>query len=499
MLRGESRRRLVLRLQGLCLLASLLSACVRSAPEKRTSAGLSWTEQPGQSVIVIVNDAMRRDRLGAYGGPARTPRFDSFAREGILFRNACTQAPWTKPSVATLFTSLYPSQHGVLSHPRIRSGDSDAAGEILRTDILGDGFTTLAEAMRAGGLRTAAFVGNPWLRKEFGFGQGFETYDDSFASWNVSGESISRKALDWVGSLARGERFFLYLHYMDSHRPYHRFAESEIPDVARDVRAGETSFPPAARDQIAALIRLADGRLASEVGVPASPRLLEIAYDRGIEDFDRALGVFLDRFQEHPEHRRTAILVTADHGEALYTRGYGNHGDGLYEDEVAIPMAARLPGVSAPGRAVTAPVGLVDLMPTLCAFAAVRCPTPVFGMNLLSPAGNEGGPDDRFLVTEGVMHKPGNRAIRHGRYKLLWQPQRGYDGGLNELFDLVADPGESHDLLGSERRAGGVEAIQPVLLRGGAAAVPPFTAPEQADVPLDPELEQRLRALGYIR
>ena len=95
-------------------------------------------------------------------GPARTPSFDAFARENLCFDRAYSPAPWTKPSMVTLFTSLYPSQHGVVSHPVLRSTHGLSLDR--RTDLLSEGFTTLAEILQSAGFTTSAFVGNPWLR-----------------------------------------------------------------------------------------------------------------------------------------------------------------------------------------------------------------------------------------------------------------------------------------------------------------------------------------------
>src|SRR4029077_17406555 len=119
---------------------------------------------PARGVVLIINDTMRRDRMGAYGGPAHTPAFDGFARANMLFDHAFTQSPWTKPSIATLFTSIYPSQHGVAHDPQLRNpNDTARTGPIVQADILSADFTTIAEVLKAKGYKTAAFVSNPWL------------------------------------------------------------------------------------------------------------------------------------------------------------------------------------------------------------------------------------------------------------------------------------------------------------------------------------------------
>ncbi len=482
--------------------ALILLACAACAGEP--GGGLTChvlrftTPQPAANLVLIVNDAMRRDRLGAYGGPQDTPAFDGFAAGELRFDAAYTQSPWTKPSMATLFTGLYPSQHGALTHPQLTSrSDEPLEQPVLRNDLLGGDLVTLAEILRAAGWRTGAFVGNPWLEKRFGFDQGFELYDDSFATWDVPGAEISRAGLAWLEGLPPGDRFFLYLHYMDSHRPYGRLARAEVAARAAELAAAARRVQPGARKEIARHVWLDDGTAAVTAGVGPSPALLEMAYDRGVENFDGALAELLAGLEARPDWSQTAVVVTSDHGEALFTRGYGNHGTGLYDDEVAVPLAARLPGVSADAP-IDCRVGLIDLLPTLCTYLGVQCPEPLFGLSWLAPASSGRELRDRPLVAEGVIYKLENRAIRDASHKLLWQPQRGPEGKLYALFDLVADPGETGDLLGAEHRTARSEEIFRALLAALRTAVPPYATPDGGSIPLDPETQQRLRDLGYL-
>ena len=487
-----------LRIRGLPLLLILSLSCSAERGSQSPRAELRRSaDGQARNVILIVNDTMRRDRIGIYGGSAKTPGFDAFARSNLLFERAYTQAPWTKPSMATLFTSLYPSQHGVLSHPSIRTrADKTRSVGVLTTDVLSTELTTLAEILRASGFRTAAFVGNPWMRKGFGFEQGFEVYDDSLATWEVPGDVVSRAGLEWLEGIDSGERFFLYLHFMDSHRPYGPLRREEVLRRGHELRSDRRPVSLETLKEITRLVRLEDGRPAVEVGVRPSLALLEMAYDRGIENFDRALSMFLDRFASHGAYERTAI-ITSDHGEALYTRGYGNHGDGLYDDEVVIPLAARLPGVTVEGFRVGDPIGLIDLIPTLCSLLDIDLSLPVFGVSVLRDD-RDGEGEGRYIVTEGVMHKPSNRAIRDDTYKLLWQPQRGYDDKGHALFNIEDDPGETRDLLSPERLTGSTRPIFERLARAVRRAVPPFEGPEREQRPIDPELLERLRSIGYV-
>lgn len=433
-----------------------------------------------ESLVLVLSDTMRRDRLGLYGGPEGiSPNFDTFARDGIVFDRAYTNAPWTKPSITTLFTSLHPSQHEVLGHPK---KSTDAEGNLVN-DVLSDGFTTLAEVLADEGFRTAAFVGNPWMDERFGFAQGFDTYV-SF-DWTTPGDEISAAALEWLDTVDRDERFFLYVHYMDCHQPY-------PPPQPRDVRKNLDRIAADDRPMMRGLKQTIPQplrRLLRKEGVDPSLALVDVFYELGVAEFDEAFGALLDGLDDEPAADDAAIVVTSDHGEALFERGYGNHGRGLYEDELAIPLAAQFPATSASGVRHDL-VGLVDLAPTLLGRLGVPVPDTSQGRDVFSATPRA------TLVSEGVANKPANRAVYHGDLKLLWQPHGGPAGRERAVFDVADDPGEDLDLLDH----GDVDTeVVDELLGRAVDEVPVFEAPERGVVPLDEDMQQRLRDLGYIK
>ena len=454
-------------------------------------------------VIIIVNDTMRRDRVGVYGGPALTPAFDGFARENLVFERAFTQSPWTKPAIATLFTSLYPSQHGVESDPQVRDPfDTQRASPLVEADVLTDDFQTLAEVLGAAGYRSAAFVSNPWMEKRFGFDQGFDEYDDSSARWGLPGQIISRTALDWLRAQSPGTKFFLYLHYLDSHLPYGPLTREELSRRSAELDADDRPLNPQAMQAVEMVARFRDRVSPLSVGFRPTLSLLEMAYDSGVATFDRALARFLEGFASHWAAERTAVIVTSDHGEALFTNGYGNHGTGLFDDEVAIPLAARLPKVSTPDGRVRCAVGLIDIMPTLCVYLGIQCPPDLAGVSFLSTRASEPvRASRRYLVTEGVAKKPRHRVVRNDSYKLMWEPDGRRDEQVKSnpyaLYDVRRDPGERHDLLLPENRSTHTDEIFEIMAQALRTAVLPFERPAAATAPIDRQLSERLRALGY--
>jgi arylsulfatase len=463
------------------------------------------TPPTGANLVLVVNDTLRPDRMGAYGGAARTPSFDAFAAANLLFARAVTNANWTKPAIATLFTGLLPSEHGLMEHPKLRRSGTRP---VLEANVLGPDFVTLAEILQASGFRTGGFVANAWLARHFGFSQGFDTWDDSLSAAGGSpGPELNEAVRGWLAGIGEGERFFAYVHYVDTHRPYGRLDPAEVAAARERIEADPRSVPVMERSELALTARLTNGRSIVTAGATLRPALVEMAYHRGIENFDRAFGDLIATLAARPDWSRTAVVVTSDHGEALFDRGYGSHGRGLYQDEVAVPLAARLPGLRAASRRIDCPTALVDVMPTLCDYLGTACPEGLAGASLLG-AGKDGRAS-RFLIVEGVHGHPDHRAVVGERYKLIHEPNgRAGPGFVRDaaqgrahpafLYDLRADPGETTDLLAGETRSPEVEAarVEMMDVLDAVARAPRRSAPTPAAI--DPELARRLRALGYL-
>lgn len=185
-----------------CVLALVLLsavACRRSSDEDpHYSAGAP------RNLIWIVVDTLRPDALSCYGGVAKTPNIDGLAANGVLFSTAYSHVPATGPSHSSMFTGLLPEQHGVA----------------INTQVLGKSLTTAAEILRERGFHTAAVVSLGVLQRKFGFGQGFQQFDDRFPDqWFRSADDVTRSALALVDARPEGP-LFLFVHYSDPHEPY---------------------------------------------------------------------------------------------------------------------------------------------------------------------------------------------------------------------------------------------------------------------------------------
>lgn len=161
------------------------------------------------NVVLVVIDTLRADRLGSYGGGSGlTPHLDRLARDAVVYERAYAQSSWTKTSIASLFTGAFPHRHRVF----VEGGGPRG--------VLPAEAPTLAERLRDVGYRTAAVSGNPHVRPEFGFDQGFDRFE-SARDW---GPNTTREVSEQVRELLRSELlsapFFLYVHFLDPHDPH---------------------------------------------------------------------------------------------------------------------------------------------------------------------------------------------------------------------------------------------------------------------------------------
>ena len=274
------------------------------------------TRTADRNVLVISIDTLRGDALGSYGGRAATPRLDALAASGARFTFAHAHAVVTLPSHTSLFTGLYPYQHGV----------RDNNGYRVRT-----GETTLATRLKVLGFATGAFVGAFPLDQRFGLNQGFDVYDDrvpesgptvDFALPERPANEVVSAATAWIAT--QSTPWFSWVHVFDPHAPYR---------------------PPAPFDTQYA----------------ADPYAGEVAWT------DAALAPLLDQLRTLS--RPTLVIVTADHGESLGEHGELTHGIFAYDATLRVPLivAEVTPGsaASSRGRTIDAPARHVDVVPTI--------------------------------------------------------------------------------------------------------------------------------------
>jgi arylsulfatase A-like enzyme len=455
-------------LVALMLGALTLPACERSA---------------SPPIILILVDTLRADYLGAYGFDGGiSPNIDALASESVVFERCFSQAPWTKPSIASLFTSLQPAVHQVLTHQG-RFGKRD---ERPTTETLSEEVVTLAEALRAAGYATGAFVANPWIRKTHGFGQGFDVYDSQATGNATRAEPVFKAARAWIEELSAARPYFAYIHLMDVHGPYNA-SDADYEAVRHSPEFGTEPIALTPAQIRSAPNYLRRSRWAREGA--NDTRVWRGRYAANVYAGDRRLGKFFDELRADRTLTKAIVVLTADHGEQLHEHGMWDHGNSLYDEELHVPLIVRLPGGRNGGRKVSEVVSLIDVMPTLVKLAGAAAVDGVQGRDL-SPAFEPGGAIESVAsFATAVKWKPALRSVRTERYKLI----KNADRSRTELYDVEADPRETAAISNDAAALAQVDAL--LTAQNSRNQKRGTLAGGEAELPA--RVRERLRALGY--
>ena len=391
------------------------------------------------NVLLLVLDTTRADRC-SFTGYARptTPRIDQFAKDAVVFDQAWSPANWTGPSHASLFTGLGPGKHGFHSDARPHLPLKPA---------------TIAERFSTAGYATACFTNNQIVAPEFGltrgFGEVFPLYraDNRKYPWAAA---THEAAANWAKAMHdAGRPFLLFINDMEPHQPY-----DPPEDIARKFVRGTPSDAEMRearafgnREALACILGVR--RLSAE-----RTALLNDLYDAEIATLDREVGVLLDRLKADGLLDSMLVVIVSDHGESIGERGWFDHSNGLYRHLLHVPLLIRAPGRFDGGRRVHDLVRLEDVAPTMLEICDLP---PIEGADGVSLCGDlpgrvaraEQAPNGLFATRTrnelpGVDPAPvavGIRSVFDGAYHFL-----SYTDGRRELFDTVADPGETRDL-----------------------------------------------------
>ena len=385
------------------------------------------------NVIIIGVDTLRPDHLGCYGyGRDTSPTIDRLAREGVLFENVISQSPWTSPSFASIFTSLYPTQTGLVS-----------VGTTMRTT-----FPTLGTLLKERGYATGAIVNAAVLKPEFGTARGFDYYYMTPKTGRLA-DGTTRDALAWIDSVP-GQPFFLFAHYYDPHEPYappapfDTFFEEDYTGGIGNTFVLHDHFPEVRGMNFAPLSVLSG----------ADWDHIRTLYDGEIRFTDQAIAGLLEGLRERGLDENTLIVFLSDHGEEFYEHEGFGHGHELYGEVIRVPLILRLPGVL-PGQArISRQVRLIDVMPTVLEILGVENEEHMEGESLLAhleggSAGTARGErlfESGTAYCEGMLRGPEKKSVTAYPYKMIYN----LDTAEEMLFDIGRDPGERDNLAGAE-------------------------------------------------
>lgn len=422
------------------------------------------------NLVLIVQDTLRADRTSTHGyARPTTPNLTRLAERGVRYSAARSPASWTWPATASLLTGLSPEAHGVT--------DDDSCYLAAKN-------RTLAEALRARGLVTAAFACNPLISARRNFSQGFAYFRDDPQRF-VKTDEILADVGAWLRA-HRETRFFLYLHLVDPHLPLTPRPE----DVAALAVERPANFQGTAEETFQRFQRMSLG--ASRVdgsGAPIPATLphghleyISSLYDAAVATGDHYLGLLLDELGALGLEDRTVVAFTSDHGEAHYEHHDLAHGQSLHRELIEVPLVLAGPGIPR-GVVCDTPVSTRHLAPTLAMIGGAALEALSDPVLLTDPDGVPTRPV--FSATEHGKwnYRPGRQpllGVRDGRWVLHHAPtgtdfrvpaEEAGPEGQWRLYDLERDPWEQRDLAAREpavaRRL--VELVREDLARQRAA------------------------------
>jgi arylsulfatase A-like enzyme len=378
--------------------------------EKKKEPGGAPGSRP--SIVVLVLDGAGAKHLSPYGGDVKaTPTLDALGRESVVFDRAVSQAVYTIASVGSLLTGQYPERHQSVSF-----------ADRLRDDVV-----TLPAILSRAGYRTAAFAGNAVVSKTFGLDRGYQEFFPVWESeaYTGHGDSVVGAFERWLDSRPK-EPFFAYVHLREPHFPYN-------PPPPYDARFGAGSLYPGGLDDPAVVEDL--NKKAASGAPPGDDVVARIRslYLGGLAYADSLVGEVLSRLDPS-----TIVIVTADHGEALFEHGFLGHNTQLYEESIRVPLLIRVPGLTP--RRVSDLVELIDLPPTILELAGLRNDSGASafqGRSLVPALAGRSFSGTMLAFSRTLWSKP-RYSVRSERYKLIWDSRTG----SSELYDLERDPGE---------------------------------------------------------
>jgi arylsulfatase A-like enzyme len=493
----------------------VIAGCDGGATPGRS--GTTPTRRP--NILFVVWDTVRADRLSLYGHEKpTTPHLDEWARQARVFENCLAVASNTVPSHAAMFTGLFAAEHGVTNE----------------APHLAEQFETLAELLKAAGYSTYLFSENPHICARNNLTQGFDVAEHPWSPqyradairitrqkldpadwsselpedfeqhklthWSVkaAGELAQRGALNWLSKQDRQRPFFIFLNYMEAHRPL-------IPP--RKYR--ERIMTP---DEVEASYHVDRGWESTwsyvfgrHVYTPEELELTRATYDATLLELDDLFHALLEALRSGGYLENTIVVLVSDHGEHLGEHHMLDHQYSVYEPLMRVPLVVHYPARVAPGREQR-PVMILDLFPTLLELAGVDPPTQSKAVSLLRPLEKRPRMGEYPAVMREALERERelypdfdptswNRTLRayyDEPYKFI-----EVSDGRHELYDLDADPGELRNLLSE----------QPQVARRLAANLQNYlgslkkittTQPQGPAGPIDEEHRRRLESLGYV-
>ena len=428
------------------------------------------------NIFLYLVDTLRADHVSCYGYTRKTtPRLDAFAHEAVLFENCQAQSPWTRASVASIFTGLWPQAHGAMD----------------RENKLPESATTLAEILKSAGYQTLGVTANGNAHEPWGFAQGFDYFKYIERPQTGAGLARSSDVNDEVFRILdrrdHNRPVFLWVHTIDPHLPY------DPPEPFRSRFLDRNLQPEFGTVQhISELARMTD--------MPSNEVIdnLKGLYDGEIAANDASFGLLIDYLRDHDLFDNSLIVFVSDHGEEFHDHGGWAHGKTLHSEMLDVPLLIKPPRFKEPKR-IRAVVSLVDIFATLVDYArAGEFPSgsQSQGKSLSSYFESDADSyvDTGFAVAQMNLDSRVGQSMTTRDWKVIIRRSQGIDG-FGELFSRLDDRGERHNLAPLHTtRTQYLSAELRVLQQ----LSPSGLDVEILDLEKNKVIEDQLRALGYV-
>lgn len=438
------------------------------------------TSQKDFNIILITIDTLRADSLSCYGNDRNTsPTIDRIAKQGIIFKHVVAPSSWTVPSMVSLFTSVYPINHG--SVQGAKKGD-----EVYKQEVFSGDLSTLAEILKEDGYTTFGVASNHHLQGKFGFARGFDYFRHLLS---LSAPRVNEVIYSWKNDITTSDKFFLWVHYFDPHWPYtprEPWADRNIPDDQRFIIDLLNKIPNDWRDGVSYLNNLIEK-------YPATLSILKTFYESEINYVDKYIGAFLKKFEPHED---TVIIITSDHGEAFWEHALLGHGGTLYQEVIQVPLIVKLPP-SLQLKVKNESINLVDIMPSILHLSNITPPEQTLGRSFWE--GKETLLGEKKVLSSDVPPDYSYSELGRGaRLKALitpeWKYIYDYKNKTEQLYDVTLDPIEQNNLADERREQCNRLNKKLSSWVSQSKKYPPGEKP----IELSPREEEKLKNLGYI-
>lgn len=429
------------------------------------------------NIIILTIDALRRDYLSCYEGKAKTPNIDKIAQEGVLFEQARSTSSWTFPAFSSIVSSLYPSAIGQLNSKG--------------TLIVPFSLKTFPEILKEQGYDTYMFTSPVIDKRSSGISQGisnvieiphFEWYQDEFHSLILI-RGFLPKTYHWGGDYINfyfkkyfpkfKEPFFVWLHYLDTHTPY------IMPELINNPTAKKAALP----------LNIRDGTLHL---THWEKEEIKKFYAKETEYVDGRIGEIINLLKKSNLYEKSIIIVIADHGEEFWDHGNFMHGHTLYDELLRIPFIIKFPKGYLKNVKSNIKASLLDIAPTLLGYLNLPSPYKYQGINLLEAIKKPNKYDDRILFAENTLYYNELKAVIYKNYKLILSDDK------IELYDLNLDPQEKVPLKDQDK----IKELANLIFqwqKGNEIFRIKYNIPISSEKISSPELQEMLKALGYVR